>query len=155
MSFHIGQISKIIGDEKGVVCIDGFQGDYRFLSNFFIEPDQSHVEAEYQQAKTIDPLERNLFISKTGIYTPPGRCKKLGRRVKLRTDWDQVKLDIMFELVMNKFAAHLDLQAKLLSTGNAELIEGNAWGDTFYGMCNGEGENHLGKILMKVREMLR
>ena len=47
------------------------------------------------------------------------------------------------------------LRAKLLATGDAELIEGNYWHDTFWGMCNGKGENHLGRLLMEVRSELR
>lgn len=130
--------------------IDSFQGEYRFLSNFWIESDGTHVEGEYQASKVLPIAEHVKLMD-------PSTAKQWGKsmRGRERSDWREVNLDIMFDLVMNKFAEHLDLQAKLLSTGNAELIEGNTWGDTFYGMCNGEGENHLGKILMKVREMLR
>lgn len=46
-------------------------------------------------------------------------------------------------------------QAKLLATRDRMLIEGNDWGDTFWGMVDGEGENNLGKILMRVREEIK
>lgn len=61
----------------------------------------------------------------------------------------------MHDLVLRKFTAHPDLTELLLVTGDAELIEGNTWGDTTWGVCRGKGENLLGKILMAVRETLR
>lgn len=137
--------------------IDVFKGKYAFLSNFFIEPDNTHVEAEYQSAKCIDDVQRRAFLVMP--YLAPAQCKKLGKKVKLRPDWESVKLQIMEDLVMAKFADHEDLRNKLLATGDAELIEGNHWHDNFWGMCNcgrcSDGQNHLGKILMKVREWCR
>jgi ribA/ribD-fused uncharacterized protein len=73
----------------------------------------------------------------------------------MRPDWEQVKILIMTSLVRDKFTRHQDLKEQLLATGDAELIEGNWWGDTFWGVCKGKGENHLGKVLMKVREELK
>ena len=60
----------------------------------------------------------------------------------------------MYEIVKDKFSRNPELRVKLLNTGDIELIEGNYWGDTFWGVCNGKGENHLGKILMRVRKEL-
>jgi predicted NAD-dependent protein-ADP-ribosyltransferase YbiA (DUF1768 family) len=74
----------------------------------------------------------------------------MGRSVKLRPDWESIKLDVMETAVRIKFTDP-ELAAKLIATGDEELIEGNWWNDTFWGVCNGVGENHLGKILMKVR----
>ena len=48
-----------------------------------------------------------------------------------------------------------ELGNKLLETGNQELVEGNTWGDIFWGVCNGKGQNWLGKILMMVRDEIR
>ena len=75
----------------------------------------------------------------------------------LRPDWEKVKNGIMEEIVCAKFTQHTDLAEKLLATGDRVLVEGNHWGDTFWGVDTrtGQGENHLGKILMKVREELR
>lgn len=64
-----------------------------------------------------------------------------------------MKLGVMLELVQKKFHP-IFMQNRLLATDNAELVEGNYWGDRFWGVCKGEGENHLGKILMRVRKEL-
>ena len=82
-------------------------------------------------------------------------AKRLGRRVRLRSDWEQVKYDVMLDVVRAKFNQHPDLAQKLLATGDEELVEGNDWGDTYWGVCNGRGKNMLGKILMRVRAELR
>lgn len=79
-----------------------------------------------------------------------GQAKRRGYRVKLRDDWELVKLGIMEDLVRQKFNEKT-LGDMLLATGDAELVEGNDWGDKFWGVCDGEGQNMLGKILMKVR----
>jgi len=126
-----------------------FQGEYRFLSNFYIEPDGTHVEREYQQSKCRSILDRAQFDGLT-----PGQCKRLGRRVKLRDDWESIRLDVMLKLVRKKFRDHGTLAKRLLDTGNIEIVEGNNWGDTFWGVCRGKGENHLGIILMTVRAEL-
>ncbi len=141
--------------------ITSFSREYHFLSNFYIEPDRTHVVAEYQAAKCVDEFERTIIISKSGLYAPPGQAKRAGKKVKLRPDWEQVKFQIMDELVMAKFVDHPELREKLLATGDAELIECNTWGDRFWGMCHDPvtgqmaGENHLGKTLMRVREWIR
>lgn len=132
--------------------IDSFQGEHKFLSNFFIEPDHTHVEGEYQATKTNDPSERAKFLTMT-----PSAAKRYGQRVKLRTDldWENFKLVLMAEFVAQKFHDHRDLKERLLATEDHELVEGNYWGDCYWGVCRGKGENHLGKILMIVRESLR
>lgn len=88
-----------------------------------------------------------------------GEAKQVGRKLKLRLGWEDMRLDIMNRLLLQKFS-DLDLQAKLLATGNEELVEGNWWHDQFWGDCtcvrhSGPGENHLGKLLMHVREYYR
>ena len=94
--------------------------------------------------------EREVFA-----VCSPAEAKRFGRRVRLRLDWEQVKLDIMRQLVADKFARSDELRRRLLATGDAELVEGNAWNDTFWGVCRGRGQNHLGRILMEVRDGLR
>ena len=137
--------------------IDSFAGDYRFLSNFYPSPMRVDrvlyptVEHAFQAAKTADAGEKR----KIAEANSPGRAKALGRKVKLRKDWESVKVGIMRELVELKFRAHADLAERLLETGEAELIEGNTWNDTFWGVCNGHGKNHLGKALMEVRAVLQ
>lgn len=132
--------------------ITKFDGAYRFLSNFYPSPIVRQnivyptVEHAYQASKTLDDLDR-LCIARCGT---PGKAKSIGKYVVLRDDWDGVRLQIMEELLLTKFVDDT-LRAKLLMTDKAELIEGNEWGDRFWGVCNGKGENHLGKLLMKVR----
>ncbi len=137
--------------------IDRFRGEYRFLSNFWpavVTLDgitYPTVEHAYQAAKILDPTSRGLFYS----AATPGDAKRLGRQLtRLRGDWHQVRLAVMADLVRQKFT-HPDLRDRLLATGNRDLIEGNDWGDTFWGVCRGVGDNQLGRILMKVREELR
>jgi len=130
-----------------------FRGKNRFLSNFYIEPDGTCVEVEYQAAKCADPEEARRF---SGMR--PGDAKRFGRRVKLRKDWESVKIQVMREFVFQKFKEHLSLRIQLLATGEAELIEGNHWGDKFWGKTEdgfGGGSNYLGRILMEVRETLK
>ncbi len=137
--------------------IDNFRGEYSFLSNFFNVPVEwdglryLNSEAAFQAAKVLTDEERMEFI-----YLDPSRAKRKGRQVKLRADWEQVKYGIMEEIVRAKFTQNAELREKLLATGDAELIEGNTWGDTCWGvdLRNGKGRNCLGKILMKVRAEL-
>ena len=136
--------------------IDTFDGEYRFLSNFYsviIEMDGKSypsVEHAYQAAKTTDKDQRTIFASNITA----GRAKRMGSKLNLRSDWNDVKINIMKSLIFYKFSKHLNLQKLLLDTGTAHLVEGNGWGDTFWGVCKGKGENHLGKILMDVRFIL-
>lgn len=131
--------------------IDKFSGRYAFLSNFYVERDGLTLEHRYQAAKTRSTEEKAWVMDSP----TPGIAKYRGRKVHMQADWDAIKLEVMELLVRSKFENDPGLARKLLETGDAELIEGNTWGDTFWGVCNGRGQNHLGKILMKVREGLR
>lgn len=142
-----------IGPHDGV--IDSFFSKYRFLSNF--EPctvvydgmTYSCSEAAYQAAKTTDVSLRIAFTTMNG-----SKAKYAGQKLTLRPDWNDIKVNVMYEIVKDKFFRNPELRVKLLNTGDLQLIEGNYWGDTFWGVCNGKGENHLGKILMRVRKEL-
>lgn len=133
--------------------IDSFDGDYRWLSNFwpceveFEGEMYPSVEHAYQAAKTTDPTLRKVIAeAKT-----PGKAKKLGNGLALRNDWQTVKMVVMEQLLRQKFAPSSELATKLLETGSKELVEGNWWGDVYWGVCKGNGENNLGKLLMKIR----
>lgn len=136
--------------------IISFQGKYRFLSNFYPAlvklngTDYRTVEHAFQAAKSMKVRDRAKIINAQS----PGEAKRLGRTFVLRADWEKIKVATMQKLVLEKFTRHPQLKEKLLATGDAELIEGNWWHDTFWGVCNGEGRNELGKILMKVRTQL-
>lgn len=132
--------------------IKGFFGPYRFLSNFepclveFEGLTYPSTEAAYQAAKCKDLLYRKSFLHLTAA-----QAKKEGRNVRLREDWEYVKLKIMREVLISKFAKNTYLMEKLLATGDKYLEETNWWGDRFWGVAHGEGENHLGRILMQIR----
>ena len=136
-----------------MTVIDKFTGEYAFLSNFWKTPIHFEgavypsVEHAYQAAKTENKAEREIIQSKA----TPGGAKKAGRKSTIRPNWNDIKIDTMRGLLITKFAWPGE-QDLLLKTGNAELIEGNWWGDVFWGVCEGTGENHLGKLLMEVRE---
>jgi ribA/ribD-fused uncharacterized protein len=80
----------------------------------------------------------------------PGLAKNAGRSYPMRSDWEAIKIGVMYDVVEAKFQ-DLKLKHMLLNTGDAILIEGNTWGDDFWGTYNGSGANWLGRILMIVR----
>ena len=133
-----------------------FRGKYKFLSNF--EPCNvyvdgvrySSVEHAFQASKTFDIRERTDIRHTFDPY----EAKLCGKKVKLREDWDKVKVQIMLDLLRQKFNNDAALKYKLIETKDAELIEGNTHGDKFWGTVNGEGKNMLGKLLMQVRKEL-
>lgn len=133
--------------------INRFIDGYFYLSNFYEIPVfykgkcYENSEAAFQAQKC--PERADEFIN-----LAPGPAKRLGRKVLLRADWDAVKDQIMYEVVYAKFSQHVSIFHALMNTGNATLIEGNTWNDTYWGICNGIGQNKLGQILMKVREEL-
>lgn len=138
-----------------IEIIKEFTGEYRWLSNFhlaaveyegLVYPSTEHA---YQAAKTTDLELRKQFLKGT-----PGKAKRLGNKLDLREDWDNVKIQVMYDVCSYKFKNHNSLRDKLLNTRGKYLIEGNTWGDQFWGVCKGEGRNELGKILMKIRSEL-
>ena len=143
------------------VTIDSFRGHWRCLSNFLrrqitvegLTYDSS--EAAYQSFK-VDKEDRTLFLE-----IEPGAAKKLGRALHMRSDWNEVKDDIMKMILRIKFSEP-DLKAILLSTGDIPLIEGNTWHDNQWGdchcgrkACDVKGKNMLGEALMEVRKELK
>ncbi len=135
--------------------IQGFFGNYRFLSNFYSSPifyegiEYPTVEHAYQAAKT-DEIVLRRCIAK---MSTPAEAKRAGRTLR-KMGWFEISLQVMETLVRLKFVTHRTLREQLLRTEDAYLEETNSWNDTFYGVCNGVGENHLGKILMKIRKEL-
>lgn len=135
-------------------AITSFRGKYAFLSNFYEAPVRyngfsfMNNEAAFQAMK--NPREAYRF---TGLNAR--EAKSLGREVRLRLDWEDVKVRIMYEICLAKFSQRPELKARLLATGDAFIEEGNGWGDTEWGVCNGIGKNRLGKILMLVRSDLQ
>jgi ribA/ribD-fused uncharacterized protein len=136
--------------------INNFKGKYYFLSNFYSCPvtwdgiTYQNNEAAFQSAKVLDKNIRKTFANLN-----PSDAKRKGRHVILRPDWEDVKYDIMYEIVLAKFSQNDTLKHKLLETHHQHLEEGNTWGDKVWGTVHGVGENHLGKILMRVRAVLQ
>ena len=136
--------------------IDSFQDIYAFMSNFHNAPviyegvRYANSESAFQAQKC--PERRHEFIN-----IPPGIAKKMGRQCKIRADWEEVKDQIMYEIVFAKFAQNPDIAKKLVETGKEPIVEGNWWHDNYWGDCkcdrckNMKGKNMLGKILMVVR----
>ena len=132
--------------------IDNLRGTY--LSNFY-ESVVLHdgilyrnAEAAFQASKCALPEERLLFQPLLGA-----EAKALGKRIRMREDWLEVRTIEMWKVLQAKFDGHPDLLAKLVATGDEEIIEGNTWNDKFWGVCNGEGRNHLGTMLMAIRKL--
>lgn len=134
--------------------IDRFNGEYAFLSNFHPSTVKLYgrnyptVEHAFQAAKTLSELERTAIRH----ATTPGRAKRLGRRCTLRPDWDEIKIDVMDRLLRRKFDPGSNLWHMLQATAPHELVEGNTWNDRFWGVCRGVGQNHLGRLLMAIRD---
>lgn len=138
--------------------INSFKGKYAWLSNFYpCDNITLHgikypsVENAYQAAKTLNSEEREQFETCSSA-----QAKHLGKKITLREDWDEeCRLVTMMFLNFQKYYFNEDLKQKLLDTGEEELVEGNYWNDTFWGVCKGKGKNHLGLILMEIREQLQ
>ena len=139
--------------------ISSFSGKHHFLSNFSADvpveyngvwyPTSEHA---YQAAKAVDPEDFEKILN----AATPSEAKAIGQAVAMRPDWDQVQDQIMYDIVKAKFS-HPSLKAKLLATGKADLIEGNPWGDKYWGVDleTNEGANKLGQVLMRIREEIR
>lgn len=156
--------------------ITSFSGDHAFLSNFYPctfsaelllgrEPFTSEwrtVEHFFQASKatTLNDAWRIQDVP------TPGAAKRAGRAIELREDWDAIKLDVMLRGVRAKFSQNDALKLMLLATTPRQLIEGNTWGDRYWGAVyvdtgydgpfaargHWDGANWLGKILEFVRE---
>lgn len=134
--------------------IKEFKGSYRWLSNFWIAPivyegiKYPATEHAYQAAKFSDS-GRRLKIAMTAS---PSEAKALGQSNSGRVPfWHEQSLKVMYNVNLAKYTQHVDLQEMLIDTFPQVLQEGNTWNDTFWGVCKGKGDNHLGKILMKLR----
>ena len=134
--------------------IDIFREKYEFLSNFFParliynELEFYNAEAAYQAAKCADSEDKLQFV-----YLYGNEAKKLGRQISVREDWEEVKIQVMREVLFAKFTQNPQLAKYLVETGEKPLMEGNFHKDLFWGIDGKTrmGENHLGKLLMELR----
>lgn len=157
--YQVHHITRSTEDRAGVQVIGPFQGEYRWLSNFWPVVvchrgyEFPSVENAYQAAKARpDVLDR---VVQDFQRCTPGQAKRLGRKVVMREDWNAVKIPTMRALVRQKFQDS-DLARRLIATDPSPLVELNTWNDTFWGarLSDGVGENHLGRILEEVRRAL-
>lgn len=136
--------------------IGPFRGPWYFLSNFFPCPvsikgeGYSSVEHAYQASKCVYPEDRK----RVRLAESAGQAKRLAEQCEHRSDWFEVRDQIMLDLLRQKFAAP-PLQQELLRSGTARLVEKNDWGDTYWGVCDGVGRNRLGDLLEQVRNEVR
>jgi len=132
--------------------IGPFEGKYEFLSNFFM------IDIEYNgivfkstehayQAMKASNFEDMMLVANAET---PGKCKRIGRKIQMRPDWEVAKFRIMKDVCRVKFSIP-EMKKLLLETGDDEIIEINTWGDVTWGQVDGVGENHLGRILMELR----
>lgn len=141
-------------EKRKISC---FRGKYDFLSNFYhncyIEAD-GHIYASVERYFQSMKNNSNIYKSAIAGARTEADSKHLGRKIRLRPDWDKVKDQVMLDGLRLKFSDPV-LRQKLLDTGDAYLEEGNTWGDRYWGTVNGEGKNMLGKLLMQVRDEIR
>jgi len=141
--------------------ISSFRGKYFFLSNFF-PCDISHRDKTFQNVEQCFQYEKAIIFhdeyttNKILAAPNPTDAKKLGKTIKNFniTLWNNIRKDEMFSILTNKFNNPI-LAEQLRQTDNAELIEGNTWGDTYWGKYNGTGQNILGKLLMEIRSAIK
>lgn len=139
------------------MVINSFKGSHEFLSNFHRRPlpmfdgcTAKTLEHAFQAMKMANQEDYHTILS----CDSPAQAKRVARKLQMRQDWEEIKSAVMLSLLRKKFKAG-PLKDMLLATGDAELIEGNTWGDKFWGVCEGEGKNILGKLLMVIREEIR
>lgn len=153
------------------MAIEHFQGQARFLSNFWLAPVSMggivypSAEHAYQAHKS------EAFHVRQALAEIPsaGQVKRAGQKIDMRPDWNEVRKRVMLLVVLAKFTQHQDLAKLLADTGEEHLVEGNRWHDNYWGSCEcpacalgyedmrwaDRGFNHLGKTLMAVRNVVR
>ena len=146
----------------GEAAITSFLRPHAFLSNFSKAPvvldgvEYPTVEHAFQAAKTLDGMWREKIRHKEN----PKWARETGRSKSfpVREGWEAMREEVMLGLLRQKFSDPVRAQ-QLLSTGRRRLVEGNLWGDRYWGMCRDDagewaGENRLGELLMEVRQEL-
>ena len=131
------------------------------MSNFELYPviyqgiEYPSSEHAYQAQKLKDIEDKKAILPLTS-----GQAKKFHLnfpKEKLVENWESIKLDVMRDVLIDKFTRHEELKQKLIDTGDKYIEETNAWKDQFYGVYykTGEGQNNLGKLLMLLRDKLK
>ena len=129
-----------------------FRNEFAFLSNMYpckiVYKDYvfNNAEAFFQACK--DGASAHKFVGIDGFT-----AKRLGRTVKLRPNWNEIRTRVMKRVLVEKFRQNPELMAKLKEV-KGPIVEDNDWNDTFWGRCRGVGRNELGKILEEIRGAL-
>lgn len=166
--------------------ITSFGGEHGFLSNFYEAPFHlkerpehwwNTAEHAFQAAKAT-----SVFDFQTILHAPTAmEAKRLGRAIPCIGGWDKIRKEVMLRVLLSKFDPGSVLAQRLIETGDAVLVEGNTWGDTYWGAVGpghskfdihrlpvwddgGQsglpynvlltGHNWLGRLLMVVRDVL-
>ncbi len=132
-----------------------------FSNMLFFDKHMIYQGIEYYTAENFyqamklpkDAVEKRRYIASLDPYG----AKREGRKLQIRSDWDEIKLDVMEYALRFKFAPGTPWYVNLMATGNDEIVELNNWNDEFWGVSvkTNKGQNHLGKLLMKIREEFR
>lgn len=138
--------------------INLFKNEYSWLSNFapckiiLEDIEYNSVEHAYMSAKN-DDIKWKIFCQLTNS---PGEVKKKSKNIELIKNWELIKVKIMQECIDQKYNQE-PYKTLLLNTNNEELIEGNWWNDTFWGinLKTNKGQNMLGKLIMEKRNQLQ
>jgi len=144
------------------VQIDYFRGEFGFLSNMhsctvwyegikYPSSEHAFVASKIELDGKLPSILHRIKVAK---IKSPGEAKKYGKTIAITPGWDENKIQIMREIVFEKFTQNSDLTEKLVRTNDAELREGNTWHDYFWGVCGGKGQNKLGCLLMEIRDYL-
>jgi ribA/ribD-fused uncharacterized protein len=148
-----------------------FSGEKRFLSNMWIAPFfipenivEKYKELEldssltfissehfYQYHKSYNKEYRKLILEQENPHKTKSLARKLiGTKYELSYNWEEIKDTIMEIALECKFSQNIELLEKL-SMIKGIIEEINNWNDTYWGICNGIGQNKLGKMLMNIR----
>ncbi len=136
--------------EKREIWFGSRKTEWKLLSNFAATPFELDgrrwptVEHYFQAAKAVDPAEAERVANAES----PAKAKQLGRQVRLRQEWDQLREEVMLRALRAKFAQHDESRAMLLATKRRPLHEDAPW-DRYWG---GAGKDRLGVLLMQVRD---
>lgn len=144
-------------EREVIVTIDSFRGKYAFLSNFYmctISVPVGNETLTFQNTEAAFQAMKDMSKAKEFCGLSPSEAKRKGRRVSLRLDWESVKDNVMRIVLRCKFTQNPELADMLVATGDAELVEGNTWNDRYWGVCDGQGKNKLGQLLMELRTEL-
>lgn len=139
--------------------INQFRGNYYFLSNMYI----CDIEYKSQIYKSVehayvyhkhDSIELKK-LALTNIEPTKLKIESKKYNKNIYKNWNNIKLDVMYDLLKIKFSQS-PFTELLIATKDENIVEGNVWNDTYWGVDINQqpniGENHLGRIIMRVRD---